>query len=267
MNTTKLIIPIVLASLMGFGCSKLSSQGKGAGNTTVQPPIPVDPNPPVGTGSGTGSGSPYSPFYSGGATVQFTPVSLEVMNEYVATHPLNNPSNFQININVAQSEAARYGGTVRIGYTDSGMTYSGDFKAGMGRNQSNKGMYDNNTLQAQYNYWFKYQGKTVFSGFFEDNYGAVVLVLEPETATNPGNDAEPFSVTYKGSIYFKNFGVTTSPYINDTTRSCWFTYKGPADCRSNIVMTKCALQPGTEAGYKLLGTFTGVDVKKAFNIK
>lgn len=259
MKTTTLIIPMLALSMMGFSCSKNNSQAK----APPAVPVVVDPNPPVGTGTGT----TYNPFYSGGVTVQFNPVSLDVMNEYVATHPLNNPTNFQVNINLAQSEAARYGGTVRIGYTDGMQTYSGDFKAGMGRNQSIKGMYDNNALEAQYNYWFTNNNQTVFSGFFEDNYGAVVLVLEPETATNPGNDAEPFSVSYKGSIYFKNFRTTTSPFINDSTRSCWFTYFGPADCRSNIVMTKCALYPGVEAGYKLLGTFTGVDVKKAFNIQ
>lgn len=261
MNTTKLIISMITLSLMGFGCSKNNSQANNTATTTAAAALVVGPSTP------TNGGTSYSPFYTGGVTASFTPVSLDVMNEYVATHPLNSPTNFQININLAQSESARYGGTVSIGYTDNGYTYSGAFKAGMGRNQTISGMYDNNTLQAQYNYWFKYNNQTVFSGFFEDNYGAIVLVLEPEVTGDVGNDAEPFSVSYKGSIYFKNFTPTTSPFITDTTRSCWFTYIGPADCRSNIVMTKCALYPGTEAGYKLLGTFTGIDVKKAFNIQ
>jgi hypothetical protein len=31
-------------------------------------------------------------------------------------------------------------------------------------------------------------------------------------------------------------------------------------------MQKCGLEPGVETGYTLLGSFTNVDIKKAFNI-
>lgn len=260
---TNALILLTASVLFAVGCS--SSKSSDTTNTlpvingTAPAPIVIDPSAPTGTGSST------STFY-GGSTVAFQPTSLAQMNKYVATHPLNNPSDFKININLAQSGSSRYGGSVSISYTDNGIRYNGEFKAGMGKNQSFKGMYDNGTLEANYNYWFTWEKQLVFTGFFEDQYGAITITLVPQTATVGGNDAEPvISGPYKGYVYFKNFAVTTaqhSPY-----RACWFTYMGPYDCRSNVIQTKCGLTPGAEAGYELLGTFSGVNVNSAFNIQ
>ena len=134
-------------------------------------------------------------------------------------------------------------------------------------NQSFKGMYDNDRLESDYNYWFNFQSQLVFTGFFEDQYGAITITLVPDTTTvtPPNNDAAPvLANTYKGYIYFKNFVTTFAPH--SPYRSCWFTYLGPYDCRSNVIQTKCGLTPGAEAGYQLLGTFSGIDIKKAFSI-
>lgn len=249
--------------LIGVGCSKSNSQ---ANNVNTNTPTAVVPGPiiidPLPTGGGGGS----TPTFSGGSTSTFTPVSMAVMNEYVATHPLNAPTNFKINVNLAQASAGRYGGTVTISYIDNGIQYDGVFNAGMGANQSIKGLYDNGTLEANYNYWFKFEQQVIFTGYFQDQYGSITLSLIPEnTSTGGGNDGEPITTTtYKGVIYFKNFTntfATQSPY-----RSCWFIYNGPYDCRSNIISTKCGIYPGSEAGYKMLGTFTGLDIKKGFNL-
>lgn len=271
MKTSKLIAVSALAvlTMMGFGCSKTNSQADAVATTTTVPgPVVIDPVVP-----GVGSGS----VVSGGSTVTFTPLSTQVLTDYVATHPLNAPSNIKLTVNLSQVEAGRYGGSVTISYTDNGITYAGEFKSGMGRNQSFKGMYDNNTLESNYNYWFNFEKQLVFTGVFEDQYGAITLTLIPETtSTGTGSDAEPTSTTYKGSIYYKNFVVQSNPYVGGATtgtmathspyRACWFTYMGPYDCRSNVIQTKCGLNPGTDAGYKLLGTFTGLNTKAAFNI-
>lgn len=276
MRTTKLIIVTIALAFLGVGCSKTNSQAANPIATSPQGVVPaviIDPNAPLGIGSATS--------FSMGSSATFAPVSLQAMTEYVATHPLNNPTNFKINVNLAQAEAGRYGGTVSISYMDNGIQYNGIFKAGMGRNQSIKGMYDNDTLEANYNYWFRNSAaggnnELVFTGFFEDEYGAVTITLTPES-TGGGNDGEPLSATYKGSIYFKNFLVQSNPYVGGNTtatmaqhspyRACWFTYLGPYDCRSNVVQTKCGLNPTVDAGYKLLGTFTGLNTKAAFNIQ
>lgn len=253
---------IVLAStMMAFGCGKSASSDSVVNNNvgTVVPPVIVDP--PC-SGSSCGGGTTYS----NGSTVDFVPVSLEVMNEYVATHPLNNPSNFKINVNLAQVQNGRYGGAVSIGYTDNGQQYNGVFRSGMGTNQSFSGMYDNGRLESDYNYWFRFNNQLIFSGFFEDQYGAITVTLVPVSTTPPsGNDGEPIGTAqYKGYVYFKNFTVTGAPH--SPYRACWFTYMGPYDCRSNVIQTKCGLYPGAEAGYKLLGTFDAIDNRAAFNL-
>lgn len=262
MKTFKQITVLLATIYFTVGCAKSASQavmnnnnGVYGNGQTVVPPIYIDPYNP-------GSANPS---FSGGSTVDFTPVNIQTMNEYVATHPLNNPSNFKINVNVAQVQAGRFGGAVSISYTDNNLNYNGVFKSGLGVNQTFKGMYDNGELESKYNYWFNHAGKTVFSGFFEDQYGAIVITLEPLTQNPPsGNDGEPIlNQGYKGSVYFKNF--TTTPAPHSPYRACWFTYYGPYDCRSEVVQTKCGIAPGAASGYKLLGTFTNLNVKAAFN--
>lgn len=262
MKTMKQLTILFAALALVAGCAKSKSQDNTVVNNggAIVPPIVIDPNAPIGGGTGT-------PTFSSGSTSDFTPVSLSVMNTYVATHPLNNPSNFKININLASAGNSRYGGDVTISYYDNGVKYDGVFKAGMGKNQSFSGMYDNDRLESDYNYWFNFERQLVFTGFFEDQYGAITITLVPQTTTPAsGNDGEPIiSGPYKGYVYFKNFQTTFAPH--SPYRSCWFTYMGPYDCRSNVVQTKCGLTPGAEAGYQLLGTFSAVDINKAFNIQ
>jgi hypothetical protein len=263
MKTMKQLVIVLAAFILAAGCAKSNSQNQAtpntATNTGVVAPVVIDPAAPTSTAS--------TQLFSSGSTSAFTPVSLSVMNTYVATHPLNNPSNFQINMNLATSGASRYGGNISISYTDNGVQYNGVFKAGMGSNQTFPGMYDNGVLEANYNFWFNSSSQLVFSGVFEDQYGAITVTLVPEsTSTCGGNDAEPCTTSpYKGYVYFKNFATTPAPH--GTQRSCWFIYTGPYDCRSNVIATKSGLFPGAEAGYQLLGTFGSVNVNKAFNIQ
>jgi hypothetical protein len=260
MKTVKQISILFAALALVAGCAKSKSQTETTvNNGVVVPAININPNAPTSTGS--------TAIFSSGSTSDFTPVSLSVMNTYVATHPLNNPSNFKININLATSGNSRYGGAVTISYMDNGIQYDGVFKAGMGNNQSFKDMYDNGRLEADYNYWFNFEKQLIFTGFFEDQYGAITISLVPLTTTPAsGNDAEPvLTGPYKGYVYFKNFKTTFAPH--SPYRSCWFTYLGPYDCRSNVIQTKCGTVPGAEAGYQLLGTFNSVDINKAFNIQ
>lgn len=261
MKATKLLTIALALSVISAGCSKSNSTNSQLVNTpgipgVVPGAVIVDPTAPT-NGSAT--------FY-GGSTSTFNPVSLQTMNKYVATHPLNNPTDFRINVNLASVGSGRYGGTISISYLDNGIQYNGEFKAGLGRNQSMKGMYDNNTLESEYNYWFNFENKLIFTGFFEDQYGAITISLEPMTTTpTSGNDAEPILTgPYRGTVYFKNFAVTTAPH--SPYRSCWFTYIGPYDCRSNVIQTKCGVNPGAEAGYEKLGTFDNININQAFNI-
>jgi hypothetical protein len=259
MKTLILIMSTIALGLMGVGCSK-SNSNSGDVNAAATTTGGTVVNPVVGNDL---SGSTNL----GNSTVTFTPASLSAMNSYASIPgnlvALNNPQNIQISFNLSQSEAGRYGGDVTISYIDNGVQHYGTFHAGLGRNQTFKGMYDNNTLEANYNYFFNLNSQLVFTGFFEDSFGAITLTLTPEVTAGGGNDAEPLNVTYKGSVYFKNYKAEkTSPY-----RACWFIYNnGVGDCRSNVIQTKCGLAPGSETGYALLRTFTNVNIKQAFNM-
>lgn len=260
-----LITSMMALGLMGLGCSKSNSNSSGNVNTaglgTTVPPTIVDPGaPPCVNCDPT--------LFGAGFTADLV-TTADKMRTYTAiagnVYTLNNPTNIKINLNLAQVEAGRYGGAITITYTDNGVQRTGTLRAGMGRNQSIQGGYDNDRLEADYNYWFTFENKLVFTGFFEDSFGAITLTLTPDVVSGGGNDAEPLNVKYKGEIYFRNFKTEkTTPF-----RSCWYIYTGlnGHDCRSNVIQTKCGLTPGVESGYTLLGSFTNVDIKQAFNIK
>jgi hypothetical protein len=264
MKTTLLIISLMALGLMGVGCSKSKSNSDGNNNATgsgvVTPgPVIVDPIAPGGAGNPSDFGSGYT------GTLVTTNAAMRAYTNIAGNlTAINNPQNIKININLAQSEAGRYGGAVTISYTDNGVQHTGVFRAGMGRNQIIKGGYDNDRLESDYNYWFTFENQLVFTGFLEDEYGAITLTLTPEVTSGGGNDAEPLNVTYKGEIQFRNFNtIKSTPY-----RSCWFIYTGlnGHDCRSNVIQSKTGLTPGAGAGYTKLGTFTNVNIKQAFNI-
>jgi hypothetical protein len=267
---TLILISAMALGLMGVGCSKSNTAANpnATNNTTgtVVGPILVDPNPPGGGGGGV-SGTTTT-----GSTVTLVPANIQAMRDYVLPGSpyvaLNNPTNIKISFSLQQSSAGRYGGDVTISYTDNGVNHSGTQRAGLGRNPTISGGYDNDRIQSDFNYWFNFENKLVFTGYFEDQYGVIAVAFTPGEPVGGGNDGEPLSVPYNGSVYFKNFRNTSGSFVlkNQPYRPCWFIYTGVFDCRSNVINTKCGLEPGVDAGYTLLGTFTNVDIKKAFNI-
>ncbi len=278
MKTTKLIILTMALGLMGLmsvGCSKSNSQSNN-NNQAVVPagasPILIDPAAPNSFNGALTTNQ-------GGASVAFKPIAQAFTNFVSPSHPLNAPTNIQVNVNLSQVEAGRYSGKVTISYVDNGNTFTSELVAGSGRNTSFPNWYDNDRLESEYNYWFNFNNRLVFTAQFEDPYGAIVLSLEPEAAATTGHDAEPIAnSTYKGTIYFKNFTAprnTDGPWIQnyggapntyERIRQCWFTYYGPYDCRSGEIQQKTSIVPGSGAGYQALGTFTGLTIKTAFNI-
>lgn len=244
---SKLMILLAGISLMAVGCGKsnqstVDSSVVDSGGDTTTPTSPTTP----GTGTGTTTGT---------NTVTFVPVSMAEMNTYVGTHPLNNPTNIQITVATTNQGEARYGGYVKISYTDNGIRYNGVFESGTGKNPNYSSLKDNSKYQAHYNYWFMLNGQKVFTGMFQDKYGAIVLTID--SVVNSGDGQGGSYVT--GSVYYKNFAysyATQSPY-----RKCWFIYEGPYDCRSSTVINKNGIVP---AGYTKLGTFSGLNVAQAF---
>lgn len=250
-----ILIITLIAILAGIGCSSKKSQ-------TATPPVadtpsaenPVDTGNPGGSGTGGGLGD------SGGDTVDFKPVSFAMLSNYVGTHPLNSPSNIKINVNLTGDELFKFSGSVRISYEDNGQTWSGLFESSADKNVSMSGLRDNDVPESTYNFWFKKDNKLVFTGMFQDQYGAIALVIDNVINQGDGQGSSYVS----GSVYFRNFAqshATQSPY-----RKCWFIYTGPYDCRSTTLISKTGLYPTTDEGYRKLGTFTGLSRTKAFNL-
>lgn len=247
----KLMILLAGISLIGAACSRNDSTQNGLAVVNNYPGSAVGPI--------TDTGSSTSPTTVSANSVAFVPTSLQEFNSYVATHPLNNPTDLKITIDLQKvsSDVAYYGGTVKLSYTDNGATFTGTFIAGSGQNTSMKGLRDNGTYEAAYNYWFLSGGKQVFSGFFQDAFGAIVVVID--NTSSQGDAQGAGSLT--GAVYYKNFAQSyaeQSPY-----RKCWFISAGPFSCRDTGVINKSSVYP-TDGGYKLLGTFSGLNKAQSF---
>jgi hypothetical protein len=248
-----LYIIMILSVMLGIGCSSNKSTPVAAPPPEVTVPDVVDPGGPNGGGTGGGLST------SSGDVVTFVPTNLTLFNAYVGTHPINNPKDFKLSVNLTNAGGYKYAGTIKISYVDNGQTFEGSFEAGSGTNYSYNNGKDNGELEAKYNYWYN-NGKVVFSGFFQDQFGSIVLVIDSSVDQGDGQGGGYVG----GSIYFKNFAqsmATQSPY-----RKCWFIYDGPYDCRSTQVINKSSLYPTEAEGYRKLGTFSGMSKTRAFNL-
>jgi hypothetical protein len=254
MKNSKLILILASLALLGMGCAK---EMKAGDNAVATPPPVVNPTFPVNAPPGQGAGTA-GDNWTYGSTAAFKPASMEIFNTYVGTHPINNPTNIKLNVNVLDVGGGHFGGQVKLAYDDAGQHFEGYFVAGTGTNQSFESYGTNKDVglyHAQYNTWFN-NGKN-FSGYFQDSYGAIVLVVD--SVMNQG-DGQGSSIV-GGSIWFKNF--TKQMNIQGPQRYCWFIYTGPYVCRSTTVMDKS--NPFPSDGYRLLGTFSGLSKSKAFN--
>lgn len=231
---------MVLVAILAVSCAKKESSSNNV--TSTQATIPTDGTSYVPPHVGPG----YNPGNSFGGTAPLSVSSLSLMGQYTG-RPMYNPEQVEINLNL-NKYGNSYGGTVRISYTDYGQRYEGFFTSGHSAEES------------KYNVWFTKSGKDVWHGFFEDYLGAIIVVIDGVTDLGDGGNEAKAS----GSIWFKNFGYTYAPR---PPAWCWFVSLGPYDCRAwksgNGVNTTQAINP--DNGYKKLGTFSDLDLEKAFN--
>lgn len=251
MKLSSSLVTLIALGLLAFGCG-----GKKNSEEAAPPPAATpDGNAPDPNG-GTGvDGS--KPLPANG--VKFSPVSFTEFSYYVGKHPLNDPKDFHLVVDLAQvpGGGGRYAGTINIKYTDTGKSYNGVFTSKTGKNQSYpKRSLDDGKFESEYNYWFKLNNKLVFAGFFQDDAGAIILIID-----NALNTGDASGATYvSGSVWYKNFAQ--SMYTQGAERQCWFIYNGPYDCRSTTIISKSSLTPSD--GYRKLGTFSGLSRANAF---
>ncbi len=229
--------------------------------SSSNPPPPPDRMDPVvnpdGTIPGTpGQADPLNPasgIWSSGGSAVFKPVSNDVFNKWVGNHPVD-VENAMINVHLNKAvNKQTYFGTVKLRYQHAGKTYEATLNSG---SDSYKGhdFY-------KYNYIFQYNGKSVFSGFFEDKVGSIVLIVDKYFDLGDGAGVSEVG----GEVWFKNFQSSWAAYDEGAYFSivlpCWFRSIGPYDCRSDSVMNKTGLYPTNN--YEKLGEFSNMNLLKA----
>lgn len=228
-------------------------------------------------GSDSGSGSRNPPpidFNNPGSSVKLV-TSNAILRDY-SGHPVNLTEDASKNvlvdleIQMTNSQtvnfAGKYAGYMTISYTSNGVFYNADLWTG------------SVDRDIQYNYWYtdSASGRRIFHGFFEDryppqdrsttNWGGIILVVDQ--AASLGDGRAPTSLG--GSVWYRNFlqGGLYNPYKPDTR--CWFISIGPFDCRAWVGSDGNINPTGTPypgSGYKMLGTFDGLDAADSFSIE
>jgi len=190
----------------------------------------------------------------GGSGVPLTIVSTaELQRMFFLSRP-QNPQNVTIQINTGSAA-----GTVVISYVDA----TGMHQASFGTVHPYSGVSD-----SSYNMWYNDQqtGKQVWKGFFQDGFGAVILVIDQTTSLGDGTPGDIVG----GSVWFQNFAQTGA--VQGPDKMCWQITMGPFDCRSwlfgydwdnMLVMPAMALYPNNKGrdqqmSYEKLGTFSGL---------
>ncbi len=262
-----LVLTLILAALVGVGCSKKKNSVAATTKKTVPVvDIPDGPFSPDGSGPGQGPGDDDGlTFEAGGTGSLVIDGSTEgqknmLLSEYTG-RSMNDPKNIRVNLNFRKTGTKTWGGTVTTTYVENGNIYYWYFDSGSSKEVT------------QYNVWFKDGGKPVFHAVLEDYYfGAVVVTIDEYTDLGDGAGAED---EVSGSIWFKNYGLTYAPH---PPTNCWFVVfrKGdtPYDCRpwpsGDLNNTYLDVDPTKQSsdpfkGYKRLGRFHGVSIKDAFD--
>lgn len=260
-------VQLLMLSVLALACAKKNEGGGEEPSTPVVDTGRVTPD----TSTNTGGGDPSTTDYwanSPGGSVPLTIDSFAVMNTYVGTHPINNPTNIRLYVELQDVGSGRWSGTVKIGYYDNGQLRTGVFSSenpnGYGYNRVSYKNWYVGKPNAEFNQWFTWNGKRVFHAFFQDAIGAVLIVIDGGLDLGDGGGMTELS----GKVYFKNFRMAPAPqYYGGQGEQCWFLLPpSPYECGTfqvgEKVVTTSALYPSN--GYTRLGTFTGLSKSRAF---
>lgn len=272
-GTLNLILTALLLSSLGLaGCAKPRSSSSQANSEEQAEQLPEDqvelieedaePYTPDGEGPGEGPGDNWEHGSSATLVIEGDTQRDKMRNlgDYTG-RAMNNPTNISINLNMISYAKKTYGGTATISYKEGGYPFEGFFSSG-------KTDHTN-----QYNVWITKNNKRYFRAFFEDHYGAIIVVIDNMLNLGDGANSNPGLAS--GLVYYKNFKETMAP--NPLTGSlpgfgsprtfCWFISLGPYDCRAwptkKGIDINRAVYP--DNGYKVLGRFSNLRLNEAFN--
>lgn len=223
--------------------------------------------PPAPGGSGDVPPTPGGGEGYAGATVALTNVQ-NLSTMFYNSYPGSNVTNLQVNVDMNRTMDSFI-----ISYVSNGRVT----EAGLGTRFPD-GTRENN----QYNGWVTEGSSRVYKGFFQDKYGAIVVVIDKVLN---GGDGTPAALV-GGTIYFQNFGE--NPAYDSKCQSgdprygtcflnqlmCWEIKAGPYDCRTflvsnNVVMNSSSapngIGPSRTKSYLKLADFNGLS-RAAANI-
>jgi hypothetical protein len=254
-NAKFVLFAMAALTVLVSGCGKYRKSTEAP--ATTEPTTPSD-----GTQTGTVPSTPghtdpldaTAGVWGSGGSAVFTPVSNDMFNKWVGGNWVS-PKNVLINVDLKRAtNKSTYYGTVKIRYEQNGVAYEATLKSG-------SSTYDGKDFY-MYNYWFNWNGKKVFSGFFDDKIGSIVLVVDQFLDLGDGGGVSEVS----GEVWFKNYQISLAAYDEGGAWSvvmpCWFRSIGPYDCRSSSVIDKSGLYP--TGNYEKLGEFSSMNKLKAF---
>jgi hypothetical protein len=203
---------------------------------------------PGTTGTGT---DPGTTGYSSGSTASLTLNGSALGRMFYNSQPVS-PTNPRINIDLSSNTEA-----VIVSYVENGKLH----EAAFGTKNPNPSSTVSNQI---YNGWVTEDSTNVWKGFFQDEFGAIVLVLDKSLSQTDGTATSILG----GSIWFQNF--QQSPYQNPLQgplKMCWEITAGPYDCRTFMVGSTVNVTssmypnnygPNKVVGYEKLGDFGGI---------
>lgn len=256
-----LMISLTAVFLMNAGCAKENKNlaqvpaDSDNGCRGCYSPSPVQGGSPLPPAPGGSGGLPDSGFDDGAtASLQLNGGNSTLAELFYQSMP-NNPTNIRINIDLRRTTNA-----VIVRYTDNGQYREAHF----GTVHPYSGIQN-----AKYNGWVNQNGKSVWKGFFQDRWGAVVIVIDRLLSQGDGQPGQFVG----GSIWFQNFNQywPNNPY-QGSEKMCWEISRGPYDCRTFLVSGNVQMVsslypnnrgPDRNVSYKKLGNFDGLSAAAA----
>ena len=223
-----------------------------------------------------------------GTSAPFTDIDYDVLEDYKLGVPINDSSDIKamrVYADLKKERGRYYSGKITVSYKNkrTKKVHYTQFYSGRGEN-------------AKYNVWITKSNKKAFHGFFQENEGSLVLVVDHKTIclNNPDNPDQCNNL-YGGSVWIMMFRTTFNgkhscnneeqmyiseynksplrgniPSLSERDYKCWFITSGPFDCRTwrqgRYIDAFRAIEPD-DACYSKLGEFEGLDIAKAFEVK
>jgi hypothetical protein len=262
------ILAILALTLFTLGCDDGKGGSGSRGNNptptpgTGQPPV-TEPDPVV------------TPV--GGAVVSLINVNPAVLAQFSGNTAIENqnPQDIKLTLNLQKFgtyskgnggfdygfggyASVKFKTVITNPYTNTTTTqnYEDKFESLVDDNGTVKSNSENHKYNLLSTDYPELNGNFGYHGFFEDRYGAIIVVID---AVNDAGDGEG-PTGGNGSVWFKNHPREYAPL---SPTSCWFVSLGPYDCRTwksgNGVNTKQSIYP--ESNYTKLGNFVDLDVK------